>query len=328
MSLGSPFFEGTEKKVEIVIDPSRPSFRARGDAYWRDVVGRANAEVLSSMSGTACDAYLLSESSLFVFDHKVIMMTCGCTRLDESVAAILAGFPPDAVQLFIYERKNEVNPRSQPTSFFDDVRRFERTLPGRALKFGHEDEHHLYLFHLPAPKPAETQDMTLEVLMYGLDDAVRDEFVAGRHQTTAGVRAATGVDGILPGFDVDDHLFEPSGYSLNAIRDEFYYTIHVTPERSCSYASFETNQRTEEGAIPVARRVLDLFRPRSYDLVLFDDGCQPLEGAPGYRSKRRVAQDLCGYNVRFFSFFRPPGDTAEPAIELPVQSAREEVTDG
>ena len=65
---GAPFFEGTEKKVELIVDPGLPSFLEKGQAYWTGVARSAGAEVLSRVSNERCCAYLLSESSLFVFE--------------------------------------------------------------------------------------------------------------------------------------------------------------------------------------------------------------------------------------------------------------------
>ncbi len=50
--------------------------------------------------------------------------------------------------------------------------------------------------------------------------------------------AALGLDW-LEGYAVDDHYFRPSGYSLNAVRDDDYVTVHVTPDDHGSYASLE-----------------------------------------------------------------------------------------
>ena len=141
------FFEGTEKKFELIVDPALPSFRESGDAYWTGVVRSAGADVLSKLSNEHCDAYVLSESSLFVFDHRVLMMTCGRTTLHDAVLAILERTDSDRVCSLVYKRKHEVFPHDQPTSFFDDVRILGQRLPGRAYQFGNRDEHHLYLFH-------------------------------------------------------------------------------------------------------------------------------------------------------------------------------------
>jgi len=315
-STGLPFFEGTEKKVELVVRAAQTALRSMGEAYWSRVATRAGAQVLSRLSNDHCDAYLLSESSLFVYDHKMIMITCGQTRLPEAVLNVLEDVPADKIRFFIYERKNEVFPHVQPTSFFDDMRILNEVLPGRAFQFGDEDDHHLYLFHLDRPYPDEAQDMTVELLMYGIDDRAARVFLPAAG--TRSVRQRTGVDRIIPGFEIDDHLFEPNGYSLNAIRDDEYWTVHVTPERASSYASFETNCSIVNDLEAVVGRVLEVFNPRSFDLVLFDrDGTVPF-ATESYQLKAHVAQELsCGYKVRFLSFFRPVSGVRRP-LEIPA----------
>jgi S-adenosylmethionine decarboxylase len=126
--------------------------------------------------------------------------------------------------------------------------------------------------------------------------------------------------GLIPGFDIDDHLFEPSGYSLNAICGDQYWTVHVTPEETSSYASFETNYRSQGDLEEVAGRVLELFNPRSFDVVLFDRAGAASFDVKRYHLKQHVAQELnCGYQVRFLSFFRPHEGVGRP-LEIPVGS--------
>jgi S-adenosylmethionine decarboxylase len=313
---GASFFEGTEKKVELVTDPSVRPLRELGDEFWAGLAGRAGATVLSKICNGRCDAYLLSESSLFVFDHKMLMITCGRTRPPEAVAHLLEVVPPEQVRFFVYERKNEVFPHSQPTSFFDDVRGLNRRLPGKAFQFGDEDDHHLYLFHLDRAFEGAGEDSTVEILMYGLD--TRERFAAGSGSDTAAVRAGTGVDRILSGFRIDDHRFEPRGYSLNGIRDEHYWTVHVTPDAISSYASFETNYPIGDGLPGLVDRVVEVFRPRSFDVVLFDRPGELRLEVARYRLCANVARDLdCGYRVAFLSF-RSPYRGVQPPVELPV----------
>jgi S-adenosylmethionine decarboxylase len=314
---GSPFFEGTEKKFELVVDPGLPSFLERGHTYWTAVARSAGADVLSWISNERCCAYLLSESSLFVFDHRVVMMTCGCSALHNAVLKILEDLPAEKVRTLVYKRKHEIFPHDQPTSFFDDVKVLSRELPGRAYQFGNEDEHHLYVFHLNRQRGVGPAGTSVEMLMHGLGDGVGDDFRLSGRRTASRVRAATGIDRILPGFELDDHLFVPNGYSLNAIRGEEYYAVHVTPEEACSYASFETNHRFHDDLEPTVSRLLRTFRPRSYDLVVYGDDPGVVE-PDDYRLRSHVAQALDpGLRVRFRSFYRPE-PTVVAAIELPV----------
>jgi S-adenosylmethionine decarboxylase len=312
------FFEGTEKKLELSIERSLPSWRDRGDEYWARIVRSTGAEVVSTIANDHCRAFLLSESSLFVFDHKLVMITCGRTRLPVAVTEVLKDVPADKVEFLVYERKNEVYPHGQPTSFFDDVKVLHRQLPGKAYQFGDEDEHHLYLFHLLRPFAGHASDVTLEILMYGIDSAVLELFDQPRGASTATLRERTGIDRLLPGFELDDHLFEPRGYSLNAIRDDQYWTVHVTPDPIHSYASFETNHRSPENQAELVGRVLEAFRPRSFDLVTFDQGEGFAIDAGSFQPRAPVVRNLsCGYEVRFLSYFRPPRGVRNP-IELPV----------
>ena len=180
------------------------------------------------------------------------------------------------------------------------------------------------MFHLDRDRAADTAGTTVEVLMHGLGDGVGANFRLSDRPTTPEVRETTGVDRVIPGFDFDDHLFVPNGYSLNAIRESEYFAIHVTPEEACSYASFETNHRLQGDLEPILGRLLRIFRPRSYDLILYGDRLQSVpqpvseSGDGDYRLKSHAAQVLDpGLQVRFMSFYRPQYNIAS-AIELPV----------
>ena len=79
----------------------------------------------------------------------------------------------------------------------------------------------------------------------------------------------SGLKALIPG-KVDDHAFAPCGYSLNALSFESYTTVHVTPEASCSYASFETNTALKSYG-SLVKNVLAVFRPKRVVLTLFAD---------------------------------------------------------
>ena len=60
------FFEGSEKKLEVVVKPEAGSLRQKDESFWKQLVQASRAQILSKISSESCDAYLLSESSLFV----------------------------------------------------------------------------------------------------------------------------------------------------------------------------------------------------------------------------------------------------------------------
>lgn len=302
-------FEGPEKKFELVVVDGHASLRSLGDGFWRGIVRAARAEVLHELTGDAVDAYLLSESSLLVHEDYVTMITCGRTRLADALEALVTHLGADQVALLIYERKNEHFPENQATTFEQDARRLAALLPGQVHRFGDEGEHCVQVFCSSAPFTPEPTDTTLEILMHGIDPARATRF--GVRPMVGTIAAAVGLEALLPGFSVDEHLFEPEGYSLNALRGDDYYTVHVTPQQVGSYASFETNA-VGVGDGSLVRAVVEVFGPETFDIVSFAPGDGGFE-VPGYRLREHVADELGGYRVAFRHFSRPPtGATGHP----------------
>lgn len=309
------FFEGPEKKIELALNPGQPSLRSRGREYWRGIVAKARAQILSEISNESMDAYLLSESSLFVADHWLVMITCGKTDLVAAVLQLCDDLGLENFQFLIYERKNAHFQEYQPANFFDDVKRLSVRMSGKSYRFGDGDDHHVFLFHLDKSYRPMQEDMTLEVLMHGIDAQASRIFISGADRQRDFIREKSGIWSILPGFTVDDHLFDPVGYSLNAIRGSKYYTIHVTPQAIGSYVSFETNC-VESDVNRTIERVLEIFRPQSCDAVLFQPSSTRKRVRCSYPIKRSVRQNLgCGYRVSFDHHFKPVS-TPAPAFEI------------
>ena len=313
------FFEGAEKKVEIAVEDGHPSLRSLGEAFWQRVVTAAEAKILSQRESAHMTAYLLSESSLFVCDSYATLITCGRTTLVDAVAEMLTTIDRDAIAMLVYERKNENFPHEQRTSFFDDARRLRKLIDGRAVRFGVEHEHAVRMFHTLRPHAPEADDRTLEVLMHGIDDRIAEPFRATRRPPTGSLAAELGLGRILDGYELDEFVFEPAGYSLNGMKGHAYATLHVTPERLGSYVSFETND-PEFGHDPSrwVHELVERFRPESFDVIAFEpDEAAVSVDAPGYVLRKHVQEPVCGYHVTFQHFYRPSARAAR-AFEIPL----------
>ncbi len=94
----SPPFEGSEKRIEIdfardaAAHPAAPpaGLRAIGRRQLDEILGLAACSIVSAKSCTEFDAYILSESSLFLYPRKAILKTCGTTKLLAAVPALTA----------------------------------------------------------------------------------------------------------------------------------------------------------------------------------------------------------------------------------------------
>ena len=299
-------FEGSEKKAEVLIDPARlGDLRSLGRPFWEEIVARSQATVLSTISTEACDAYLLSESSLFVCADRFTMLTCGQTRLVDAVDHFLAQHA-GAVRALFYQRKNELFPHLQHTDFRSDVAQLRAHLPGEVFEFGNAQGHFNHILYYEREPIDASDDVTVEFLMYGLRGPARELFGGaapdGAEARQAAVRALFADTGLYRDFAVDDYFFDPCGYSVNGVRGDRYWTIHVTPEEEGSYASFETNLDLATYDPGLFDKLARIFGPRSTDIVLFQAE-HPGEGqvVQGHElvdfSRRRLGGS---YEVRFY----------------------------
>jgi hypothetical protein len=87
-----PGFEGVEKVLELDAAPNfgpERGLREITRSQWDRILTAAKCTILNSLSNDKFDSYVLSESSLFVYPHKMILKTCGTTTLLRTIPIIL-----------------------------------------------------------------------------------------------------------------------------------------------------------------------------------------------------------------------------------------------
>ena len=173
-------FEGPEKKLEVNFDPHQVDLLKLDRSFWDQVIAAAQAEILSELEGNECRAYLLSESSLFVYQDRLILITCGTTMLVAAAEKLIEKLGRSSIVGIFYQRKNENFPYYQKSNFFEDTKKLSTHFDGQSFLFGEQDDHHMYLFHWSgnesSPVESLKNDFTLEVLMNGLPSESRENF--------------------------------------------------------------------------------------------------------------------------------------------------------
>ncbi|KAI8984677.1 adenosylmethionine decarboxylase [Mycotypha africana] len=370
---------------------------------WDSMLATVKCTILNIVKNQHVHAYLLSESSMFVFPHKIILKTCGTTTLLKAIPLILdiawnhCGYK--SIYRLFYSRKSFMFPDKQPDphrsweeevnyldGYFsngasyvigntraeewylyltspgqtryeimavDDAKRLVKETEGLSWlsndgyaanswsKFNPSNKKLLNsnksFYNAYAPKEKmttihgyRTYDETIEILMPNLNPEAMRPFYH-RSNEPAGLEGGkrvdfeTGLDQLYPQADIDSYLFEPCGYSCNGLVEDGYYTIHVTPEPQCSYASFETtipvkpmdtpennSQEREDAILKLVRQVLDIFQPGSFTITYFtshiDEEQQRtnmnklvhiVDKYGGYKRNDKILYDFEGYDFIF-----------------------------
>lgn len=285
-------FEGPEKKLLLdFVDNGSQGFRTLSKEQWQELVlNHAKCTIISVTVNEHFDAYLLSESSLFVYPSRLVLKTCGTTTLLKAVEPImdLAKKMNLFVRRVFYSRKNYVFPENQPSphkSFDEEVKLLDNYfVNGAAFIIGalNGDHYHLYFadyskkLKLPSALPHQAFPI-LEMMMHDLSaKKMKNFFRTETFKSAQDTTDKTGISAILPGSTIDSFQFDPCGYSMNGLLNETYSTIHITPEHHCSYVSYEANCPPAQFDKPPAEyfdwlisNVIMVFKPKKFTITLF-----------------------------------------------------------
>ncbi|KNA03058.1 hypothetical protein SOVF_212780 [Spinacia oleracea] len=318
-------FEGFEKRLEITFsdpsmfsDPAGLGLRALTRSQIDSILDAAACTIVSKLSNSVFDSYVLSESSLFVYPNMIILKTCGTTKLLLAIDPILK--LADSVGLtvsgVVYSRGTFNFPTAQLSphrSFSEEVSYlngyFGNLASGsQAYVLGDPTNENRSWHVYSASDVADVEDrtgvVTLEMCMTGLKEEKASVFYKKEGHLAKEMTKVSGINDIIPSHVICDFDFDPCGYSMNGIDGGAYSTIHVTPEDGFSYASYEAMGFDPDSVQfkPVVQRALRCFEPKEFTVAVtcFGDGSArewvSVDGADveGFTCKSAVRQVLPG----------------------------------
>lgn len=209
-NLDSTFaFEGPEKLLEIWVwshedQAINEGLRSIPFDQWVKILDLVNCKVLSMKSTKYMDSYLLSESSLFVYPHKMILKTCGTTTtlncidyLFDTIQGYISKklYSKEAYKVF-YSRRSFMFPEKQKNVHRDwknEVKLLNENFSnGKSYVVGDfmsDDHWYLYVGGKDCRQDEydnddginnTNKDQTFEILMTDLDPVNAEQFVTSR----------------------------------------------------------------------------------------------------------------------------------------------------
>ncbi|KAJ1404940.1 S-adenosylmethionine decarboxylase [Sesbania bispinosa] len=328
----------------IFVDPEGKGLSSLTKSQLDEILAPAECTIVSSLSNEKVESYVLSESSLFVYPYKIIIKTCGTTKLLLSIPPILklSEVLSLKVRSVRYTRGSFTFPGAQPfphRNFSEEVAVLDSYFGklgsgSMAYVIGSADNAHNWHVYSAAAESASLFDpvYTLEMCMTGLDREKASVFYKEQFGSATLMTENSGIRKILPESQICDFDFEPCGYSMNSVEGAAVSTIHVTPEDGFSYASFETCGYNLElvNLKQLVERVLTCFQPDEFLIAVHVDAVSNsfvqncLLDVKGYCRKERCYQVLgIGGSVVYHKFTKT-SDCGSPGSTLKCWKDEEE----
>eukprot|EP01056_Protomagalhaensia_sp_Gyna25_P003927 Protomagalhaensia_sp_Gyna_25__3926@NODE_352_length_3764_cov_606_602148_g271_i0_p1_GENE_NODE_352_length_3764_cov_606_602148_g271_i0NODE_352_length_3764_cov_606_602148_g271_i0_p1_ORF_typecomplete_len352_score59_40SAM_decarbox/PF01536_16/2e50_NODE_352_length_3764_cov_606_602148_g271_i018642919 len=247
-------FEGVEKR--LLVEATGVAFLEFTEESWRPVLDAAQCSVLSWREEANRKIFLLSESTLFVWETGFLLKTCGRTSPLKGFATLLSSLPHLQNQLVwvAFSRLDFLHPEQQfwpHQNFEQEIAFTQACLPNVQHLTVPAGRHNCHLLFYADPHRVATPRVFEESLLIGIrPDSVaaltgiaEADVPEGRDPVAS--RALDNSLGLLrPSFSrssgvLDEFWFQPQGYSCNALTQSDYFSCHISPEPRTSYASLE-----------------------------------------------------------------------------------------
>lgn len=261
------FYEGTEKRLEITLKQN--VLMTFPELFWQAMVEQAGAFILSKIENEQISAYLLSESSLFIWQNKLLLITCGNTHLVRAAQFFQKKIAKENIQSLLFHRHQPVQPQLQKSDFAQDSLLLNSHLQGITQHWQGKYQGDLFFFGESA---ADAYSKRI-LMLHGLSGPFASMLQTGEASTEE-IEATLAVvkffpKQLFPDLLIDQFTFNPKGYSLNAIDGYNYLTIHITPERLSTYLSLESSFPMHI-LQPFINHLLALFHPLQSNLMFFN----------------------------------------------------------
>ncbi|MEN8258011.1 MAG: hypothetical protein ABFS09_09140 [Thermodesulfobacteriota bacterium] len=246
-------FHGPEKRLEIQLADHGSDLLSFDLKIWQGFVQAAGAQIIDTCHAPGITSFLLSESSLFIWSKRLVLLTCGKTSPLPALAHLLAEVDQQEVTFFRYEEKALAREHfcypdfreilAPAATYFTDI---ELASQGK----GDGDR----IFH--GQSGASKRAPCSQLLCHGLSAQAASFFSAPHKQGQQAME-------LVERASSHQHWFSPQGYSENGIIADNYYALHATPQGDRSYGGFETDLDLAEYP-QLVDRLLSLFEPKRF----------------------------------------------------------------
>ncbi len=259
------FYEGTEKRLEITV--KEKDLLQFPESFWERMLAQAETVILSKIKNQHICAYLLSESSLFIWQNRLLLITCGNTHLVKAAQFFQKRIAKEKIQSLLFHRHQAVQPELQKTTFSQDSILLNADLQGTTQHWRGQYQGDLFFFGKLAEDALNKKTI---LMLHGLSSTFARRLEAGA-ACTREIAATLAVQQFFPQLHIDQFTFNPKGYSLNAICAAHYLTIHITPETLSTYLSLESSLDAQLIA-PYIEHLRALFSPQKSQVMSFRRG--------------------------------------------------------